>query len=424
MEIICKNCNTSHYLSDDKIPLETKTGKCKKCGASITVLGKNTLDSKNLSITQSIPPEQEATKNCDFCGEKILAIAKKCRHCGSLLDGSNVSDSQGVTEQTIKSLEEVTPPITGDYVDNTFVHKIGDTIKNPINTIMARFGKIFVVAGWIAILAILLSGLIPLFLSPTISNFLGCLLIVSLIVPIVGLYNPKLVLRWHQKPNRWMVLGYCFLLFVILGSLHSAFMTPEEKAQNVASQKERQAREAAKAEEQNKRDAVKIQEQNKRVAEIWANEALFKELEDIAETGNSLAIAKLALIYQVKHDDKKAMSLWKTLYEKNDANYVVQASFGIGYLYQYGGKGTNQDYEQAAIWLKKAYNQKILNPDEAQAHKFATSFLSTMYLNGKGVLCDTEQAVRLLQESGETEQQIRAMFFLRQQTGIKECNQK
>ncbi|MDP3838031.1 MAG: hypothetical protein Q8Q54_03820, partial [Methylococcales bacterium] len=84
MEIVCKNCNTSHYLSDDRIPLETKTGKCKQCSAPMTVLGKNALGSIELSLTQSIPPEQEATKNCDFCGEKILAIAKKCRHCGSM----------------------------------------------------------------------------------------------------------------------------------------------------------------------------------------------------------------------------------------------------------------------------------------------------------------------------------------------------
>jgi hypothetical protein len=25
-------------------------------------------------------------KRCDFCGEIILAIAKKCKHCGSILD--------------------------------------------------------------------------------------------------------------------------------------------------------------------------------------------------------------------------------------------------------------------------------------------------------------------------------------------------
>ena len=119
MEIICKSCNTSHYLSDDKIPLETKIGKCKQCSSPITVLGKNTLGSIELSTDQSTSTEQEATKNCDFCGEKILAIAKKCKYCGSMLNGS-ASSPQNVLEKAIKPpakseelqthVEEVTPP--------------------------------------------------------------------------------------------------------------------------------------------------------------------------------------------------------------------------------------------------------------------------------------------------------------------------
>ena len=103
MEIICKSCNTSHYLSDDKIPLETKIGKCKQCSSPITVLGKNTLGSIELSTDQSTSTEQEATKNCDFCGEKILAIAKKCRHCGSSLN-----NSASVFQN---DLEQNTPPL-------------------------------------------------------------------------------------------------------------------------------------------------------------------------------------------------------------------------------------------------------------------------------------------------------------------------
>jgi predicted Zn finger-like uncharacterized protein len=112
MEIVCKNCNTSHYLSDERIPLETKTGKCKQCSAPITVLGKNALGSIELSLTQSTPPEPEATKNCDFCGEKILAIAKKCRHCGSMLDGNHAANSQSAVEPNIKPDEEIAPPRT------------------------------------------------------------------------------------------------------------------------------------------------------------------------------------------------------------------------------------------------------------------------------------------------------------------------
>jgi hypothetical protein len=30
---------------------------------------------------------QRATKACRFCGERILAVARKCKHCGSYLTG-------------------------------------------------------------------------------------------------------------------------------------------------------------------------------------------------------------------------------------------------------------------------------------------------------------------------------------------------
>lgn len=36
---------------------------------------------------------QEQTKACPFCGEIILSVAKKCKHCGEFLDGSKQTDA-------------------------------------------------------------------------------------------------------------------------------------------------------------------------------------------------------------------------------------------------------------------------------------------------------------------------------------------
>lgn len=30
--------------------------------------------------------EENATKNCPYCGESISTIAKKCKHCGEIID--------------------------------------------------------------------------------------------------------------------------------------------------------------------------------------------------------------------------------------------------------------------------------------------------------------------------------------------------
>jgi hypothetical protein len=94
VEIVCQHCQTRHKLSKDKLPLQSVVKNCKGCGEPITILGRNSspVESTNDLVVNSpianvmtIDPS-EATKRCDFCGEQVLAIAKKCKHCGELLD--------------------------------------------------------------------------------------------------------------------------------------------------------------------------------------------------------------------------------------------------------------------------------------------------------------------------------------------------
>ncbi|MDD1608940.1 MAG: hypothetical protein LUQ18_10710 [Methylococcaceae bacterium] len=250
MEIVCKNCNTSHYLSDDRIPLETKTGKCKQCSAPITVVGKNATVSIEPTPIQSTPPEPEATKNCDFCGEKILAIAKKCRHCGSMLDGSHAANSQSAIEPDIKPPEEITPPRTDDFVDNTLSYKVDCAIKKAVNTLMTRLttfyssyrtknnthnqqkitetlkkfawfelikshslkSKIIYIAVFVAILiAVITIGLFNLFIS---------LFILLPVLWIVSLSKPRVVLA-NTRSDATKRIVIAFVAVVIGGAITS-----------------------------------------------------------------------------------------------------------------------------------------------------------------------------------------------------------
>jgi hypothetical protein len=37
-------------------------------------------------VAPPTPPPTPATKRCVYCGEEILAVALKCKHCGEILD--------------------------------------------------------------------------------------------------------------------------------------------------------------------------------------------------------------------------------------------------------------------------------------------------------------------------------------------------
>ena len=84
MTVICPGCGWSAEVPEDKIPDGGITATCRKCQAKFEV-------KKELKPVAEQPPilprsESRDTKPCPLCGEEILAVAKKCKHCGSMLD--------------------------------------------------------------------------------------------------------------------------------------------------------------------------------------------------------------------------------------------------------------------------------------------------------------------------------------------------
>jgi predicted RNA-binding Zn-ribbon protein involved in translation (DUF1610 family) len=74
---------------------------CPECSKQICIPTPSTVPAE--PQTESSPSSSpQLQKACPFCGESILAVAKKCKHCGEFLDGSN---------QTVQSSKgQPTPP--------------------------------------------------------------------------------------------------------------------------------------------------------------------------------------------------------------------------------------------------------------------------------------------------------------------------
>lgn len=49
--------------------------------------------------------EQE-TKNCPYCGEKIMATAKKCKHCGEWLEQTQSTTEESNESETVNDAYE------------------------------------------------------------------------------------------------------------------------------------------------------------------------------------------------------------------------------------------------------------------------------------------------------------------------------
>ncbi len=88
VNVKCDGCGKSYRAKDEHAGRQVK---CPNCGRLLTV-------PSSVPIAPSLPraepvdqavgtgtPSQRDTKPCPFCGEEILAAAKKCKHCRGYL---------------------------------------------------------------------------------------------------------------------------------------------------------------------------------------------------------------------------------------------------------------------------------------------------------------------------------------------------
>jgi len=90
IRVICPGCLKGINAPDK---YAGHVAKCPGCGTPIKVpfaepaTGSLELMSESAPRTPS-PPPVKRSKPCPYCGEQILASAKKCKHCGEFLDDS------------------------------------------------------------------------------------------------------------------------------------------------------------------------------------------------------------------------------------------------------------------------------------------------------------------------------------------------
>jgi hypothetical protein len=100
------NCTCPHCSQALEVPEELlgKTVECPACKGAIRLPAPQPIPAPQPARNKVVVGNRPAaafgglkTKPCPMCGEDILAVAKKCKHCGSMLDGSSSAQQVSVT---------------------------------------------------------------------------------------------------------------------------------------------------------------------------------------------------------------------------------------------------------------------------------------------------------------------------------------
>lgn len=81
--------------------MDKETKKCPFCGEEILATAKKCKHCKQFLPSNDENPTEPTTKKCPFCGEEILATAKKCKHCKQFLE----EDKNQVKSETANTIQ-------------------------------------------------------------------------------------------------------------------------------------------------------------------------------------------------------------------------------------------------------------------------------------------------------------------------------
>ncbi|MDM8556143.1 NINE protein [Desulfococcaceae bacterium HSG7] len=102
ISVMCKNCGSKFKAPENAIGRKAKCPKCKYLLVIADDSIKNDMlvpqtNTNQVAVYQPTPDK----KQCPFCSEEVLSSAKKCKHCGELLDFA-----LRTAEQALKSVDK------------------------------------------------------------------------------------------------------------------------------------------------------------------------------------------------------------------------------------------------------------------------------------------------------------------------------
>ena len=90
MQVQCPSCNAIVNHSDESAG---QVVSCPKCGGQMQLpasgAGAPVAGPAAVPALGPQPGAEQKQKPCPYCGESILAVAQKCRHCHTMLTGPN-----------------------------------------------------------------------------------------------------------------------------------------------------------------------------------------------------------------------------------------------------------------------------------------------------------------------------------------------